>query len=255
VTKYAADYPWIELVRMPDRRERHFAGKVHAFNAGYARVKDLPYEVIGNLDADISFDEDYYSFLLAKLAGDPALGLVGTPFKDSSLAPYDYRFVGTEHVCGACQLFRRQCFLEIGGYVPIKGGGVDLVAAISARMKGWKTRTFTDKVSVHGRGIGRAKNSALAFRFNYGVKDYELGVHPLWEFLRSVYQMKNKPFFLGGLSLGAGYIWALLRRTKRPVSPEFVAFRRREQLRRLRRIVSRNTVPYSEAVRQPSGSA
>src|SRR5208337_4086242 len=82
VSKYAAEYPWIELVRMPERRERHFAGKVHAFNAGYARVRDLDYEVIGNLDGDISFDEDYFSLLLGRLAEDSTLGLVGTPFKD-----------------------------------------------------------------------------------------------------------------------------------------------------------------------------
>src|ERR1700733_12721057 len=62
VRKYAAVYPWIELVRMPERQERHFAGKVHAFNAGYARVRDLDYSVIGSMDGDISFDEDYFSF-------------------------------------------------------------------------------------------------------------------------------------------------------------------------------------------------
>ena len=56
VSKYAAVHPWIELVRMPERPERHFAGKVHAFNAGYARVPDLEYDVIGNLDCDTSFD-------------------------------------------------------------------------------------------------------------------------------------------------------------------------------------------------------
>ena len=44
VRKYAADHPWIELLRMPERRERHFAGKVQAFNAGYARVQGLDYE-------------------------------------------------------------------------------------------------------------------------------------------------------------------------------------------------------------------
>jgi biofilm PGA synthesis N-glycosyltransferase PgaC len=41
VRKYAADNPWIELLRMPERAERHFAGKVHAFNAGYAKAKEL----------------------------------------------------------------------------------------------------------------------------------------------------------------------------------------------------------------------
>jgi len=53
VNKYAAEHPWIELVRMPERRERHFAGKVHAFNAGYARVRDLQCEMVGSLDGDI----------------------------------------------------------------------------------------------------------------------------------------------------------------------------------------------------------
>ncbi len=41
VKKYIGEHPWIELVRMPERVERHFAGKVHAFNAGYARVRGL----------------------------------------------------------------------------------------------------------------------------------------------------------------------------------------------------------------------
>ena len=107
VAKYAADHSWIELVRMPARRERHFAGKVHAFNAGYARVKDLDYDVIGSLDGDISFDEDYFAFLLRKMVENSALGLVGTPFREGSNLVYDYRFVNIEHVSGACQLFRR----------------------------------------------------------------------------------------------------------------------------------------------------
>ena len=85
--------------------------------------------------------------------------MVGTPFKENSSHIYDYRFVSIEHVSGACQLFRRECFEEIGGYVPVKDGGVDQIAVISARMKGWKTRTFTEEVCVHHRrdGNGRAR--------------------------------------------------------------------------------------------------
>src|ERR1035438_9109500 len=47
VKKYAGQYKWIELVRMPERQERHFAGKVKAFNAGYERVLDLEWEIMG----------------------------------------------------------------------------------------------------------------------------------------------------------------------------------------------------------------
>jgi len=231
VRRYAAEHRWIELVRMPERAERHFAGKIHAFNAGYARMRNLKYDVIGSLDGDISLDEDHFSFLLEKLAEDPRLGVVGTPFKDRST--YDYRFVSIEHVSGACQLFRRACFEAIGGYVPVKQGGVDHIAVITARMKGWKTRTFTDKVCVHHRGVGSAESSALAARFRDGSLDYALGGHPVWELFRTAYQLTKRPFVVGGLTLLAGYVWAGVRRMERPVSRELVDFRRREQMRRL----------------------
>lgn len=239
VKKYATEHEWIQLVRMPERRERHFAGKVHAFNAGHARVKDLDYEVIASLDADITFDKDYFCFLLDKLAADPTLGLVGTPFRGTSNESYDYRFVSIDHVSGACQVFRRECFESIGGYVPVKGGAIDNIAVITARMKGWKTRTFTEKVCLHHRPMGTAQHGAILARFNHGVKDYAIGNHPAWELFRVIFQMTKKPFLLGGLTLGAGYMWALVRRPERPVSHELMAFHRREQMQRLKRFFMR----------------
>src|SRR5438445_278526 len=206
VRKYAVDHPWIELVRMPERHERNFAGKVHAFNAGYARMTDLKYAMIGSLDGDISFDEDYFSFLLSKCAEDPTLGLVGTPYRDPLDQTCDYRSVNIDYVSGACQLFRRECFEEIGGYVPLKEGGVDDVAVITARMKGWKTRTVTDKVCLHHRTHGAAEHSILMTWFKDGALEYALGGHPVWELFRTVYQMTKRPFVVGGLMLSAGYV-------------------------------------------------
>jgi poly-beta-1,6-N-acetyl-D-glucosamine synthase len=235
VGKYAAEHPWMQLVQMPARGERHFAGKVFAFNAGYDSLKGVDFQVICSLDADISFDADYFSFLLGKLTEDARLGLVGTPFKDETTNIYDYRFVSIEHVSGACQVFRRECFEEIGGYVPVKGGGIDHIAVITSRMKGWKTRTFTEKVCYHHRSIGTAQRGALMARFKFGAQDYALGGHPVWELFRTIYQMSKRPYVLGGLMLGAGYLWSLVRRVKRPVSDDLITFRRREQMERLSR--------------------
>ncbi len=240
VEKYAAQHEWIELLRMPERKERHFAGKVDAFAAGQARVKALAYKVIACLDADISFDNDYFFFLLGKLESDPRLGLVGTPFRETSNETYDYRFVSIEHVSGACQVFRRECFEDIGGYVPVKGGAIDNIAVISARMKGWKTRTFTDKFCLHHRGMGTAQRGPIHARFKSGAKDYAIGNHLVWELFRSAYQMTRKPFVVGGIALGAGYLWASVRRVQRPVSPELMRFLRREQMHRLTKVFTRS---------------
>jgi len=238
VRKYAVDHPWIELVRMPERQERHFAGKAHAFNAGRASVTDLVFNVIGNLDADVSFEADHFEFLVAKFTEDARLGVVGAPFREEKFQ-YDYRFSNIENVWGGCQLFRRACLDDIGGYVPVKGGCVDHIAVVSARMRGWKTRTFTEKVCLHHRVMGTAERGGLAAKFRAGVKDYSVGYHPVWELFRTFYQMKHRPFFIGGLVLGSGYTWSMVRRVKRPVSNDLVAFTRREQMQRLSRFLSR----------------
>jgi glycosyltransferase involved in cell wall biosynthesis len=231
VKKYAAEHKWIELVRMPERKERHFAGKVYAFNAGYSKVKDLQYDIIGSLDADISFDDtEYFDFLLQKFMQNLILGVAGTPFREGT-AQYDYRFSRKEHVSGACQLFRRECFESIGGYVPLKAGAIDLTAVVTARMKGWRTETFTDKVCNHHRRMGTAKNHILTATFKSGYGDYPMGVHLIWQLFRSVYQMSRKPIIFGGIVLMAGYLWAMLTRVQTPVSIDFVKFRRKEQMR------------------------
>ncbi len=139
VRKYAADNPWIELLRMPERRERHFAGKVYAFNAGYAKVKDLNPDVIGNLDADVSFGSEHFRHIVSKFAEPSANWALWERHSAKELFQYDYRFTNIENVWGGCQLFRRECFEDIGGYMPLKGGCIDHIAVVSARMKGWKT--------------------------------------------------------------------------------------------------------------------
>jgi biofilm PGA synthesis N-glycosyltransferase PgaC len=234
IERYAADHLWIELVRMPERKERNFAGKVYAFRAGYERVSNVDYEVIGSLDADLSFGDDYFLFLLHKLAENPALGLVGTPFKEDGNQVYDYRFSSIEHVSGACQLFRRACFETIGGYVPIKGGGIDLVAVVTARMKGWRTRTFTERVCFHHRKMNSAMNKGWKLKFKWGQSDYRLGGHPAWQLFRCCYQMRNRPYVAGGMLTLAGYYISLIGRQPRAVSDEFATFRGKEQMLRLK---------------------
>jgi len=231
--EYCSRHGWMELVRRPEHADRQFAAKVHCFRAGYNRVKDLEFDIVGNLDADLTFEPDYIAYLLDKFSRNPRLGVAGTPFVEGESSAYDYRFTNIEHVSGACQLFRRECFESIGGYTPIKGGGIDWVAVTTARMKGWTTRTFTDKTIRHHRTMGTGKARPLGARYSLGRQDYYLGNHPLWQVFRTFYQMKYKPYVVGGLALFWGYAAAGLQRRKRPVPDELVAFIRREQVERL----------------------
>jgi len=237
VKKYLPKHSWMQLVQRPEHRERSFAGKVHAFNAGFERVKDLQYEVVGNLDADVSFGEDYLEFLLDKYREDSNLGVAGTIFKEEGYSSATDSFEGQNHVAGGCQLFRRECFAQIGGYVPNPAGGIDWIAVTTARMMGWKTRSFREKAFFHYRSLGTAERGKVASSFSYGEKDYYLGGHPVWELFRVIYRITKTPYVIGSLALSSGYLWAALRRMERPVSAELMRFHRREQMMKLQIIL------------------
>jgi glycosyltransferase involved in cell wall biosynthesis len=239
VAPYGEQVSWIELLRREQRADRNFAGKVYAFRAGLERVQSLEFEIIGNLDADLSFDPDYLEFLIRKFAEDPKLGVAGTPFTENS--GYDSArdsFEGQNHVAGGCQLFRRRCFEEIGGYIPSAAGGIDWIAVTTARMNGWKTRSFREKRFHHYRSLGTAGRSGTAANFLYGQKDYYLGGSPIWELFRVAYRTAKPPVLIAGLALLSGYCWAALWRVERSVTPELMRFHRREQMKKLKAIFS-----------------
>jgi glycosyltransferase involved in cell wall biosynthesis len=241
VRRYVAEHSWIEHLRLPDHRDRSFAAKANCFNAGFERVRRKAFDVVGNLDADISFGPDYFEYLLGRFAQQPDLGVAGTPFYEDEEQPgehsYAHEAANLSHVSGACQMFRRACFDDVGGYVPIKGGAIDWMAVTTARMKGWRTQTFVDRACRHHRKIGTANHGPLMARFHYGRKAYYVGGHPLWEFARGVFQMRRAPRVLGGLWFMAGFSWAAITRMPRPVSPELMAFHRHEQMTRLRQVL------------------
>jgi len=235
--QYAAQYPWIEVVHRPRQLDRSFAGKVRAFNAGLERLTSVDYDVVGNLDGDISLEPDYFEFLMQKFAQDPKLGVAGTPFvEDSGYDSARDSFEGENYVAGGCQLFRAECYREIGGYVANRNGGIDWIAVMSARMKGWRVRSFREKRFHHYRKLGTAQKSVYGALRDYGERAYFLGSSPVWHAFRCVYRMARRPYVLGGLTLFWGYAWAALRRINRPISAELMHFCRQEQNAKLRAI-------------------
>jgi len=236
VAAFAVTHPWIVLVRRPQRADRNFAGKAHAIGAAIECLQDVSFEVMGNLDADVTFEPNYMEFVIGKFAADPQLGLAGTPFTEDGYDSTRDSFEGENYVAGPCQLFRFRCFQEIGGYVAHRAGGVDWIAVMTARMKGWNVRAFPDKRFHHHRTMGTAERGALSALFSYGEKDYYLGGSPIWQLFRVTYRMAKKPYIGGGLALLFGYTWAALRRIERPVSPELMRFHRKDQMRKLRGI-------------------
>lgn len=234
VKSYSKRCSWIKLLRMPEHRDRHFAAKANCFNTAYQKIKKNKFDIIGNLDADVSFGSDYFEFILDKFKQIPGLGVAGTPYIEGSESSYNEAITDLDHVSGSCQIFRRTCFEQIGGYVPIRGGGIDWTAVTTARMRGWITRSFPERQFFHHRSMGTAQNGIFLSRFKHGQKDYYLGGDLLWEVFRSVYQMTRKPYILGGLSLFAGFTYAGIRQMDNPIPEQLIRFHREEQRKKLK---------------------
>lgn len=234
VEKYAAKHDFIKLVRTGGRRQRSFSSKVEAFNSGYKNLKDMEFEYLGILDADVSFGPHYYEYILEKFRRNERLGIAGGVRYDLDKGIFTKVISSSDSVGGGYQIFRRRCFDSTGGFIPLAMGGEDTVIQICAQINGWEVKSFREIKVFHHRSTGTGAASILSAKFNNGVRDYLIGYHPVFELLRCVFRIIEKPIILGSLLWLGGYCRAWLHSYERSVPDGFVEYLRKEQIGKLK---------------------
>lgn len=237
VERHARQHDFIRLVNVERAPGRHFGNKVHAFNRGLEEVRGLPFEFVGNLDADISFGPRYVESILAELEQDPKLGIAGGMVHSLLGEEFVSQEVALDSVAGAVQLFRRACFEQVGGYLPLPLGGIDTAAEVTARMHGWKVRTLPEQSVLEHRRTGSATSRPLSTRIKEGRRMQSLGYGLLFFLLRSAYRSLESPVLVGSAAAVFGFIGGRLRGDPVVLSPEATRFLRAEQMRKLKRLV------------------
>ena len=208
---------------------------MHAFNLGLEIARHIEYEFIGNLDADISLEPDYFERVLFEFRKDHALGLAGGMVSSLTNGEFVRQDVSLDSVAGAVQLFRRMCFEQVGGYVPLPLGGIDAAAEIMARMKGWRVRTFPYLHVLEHRRTGSAKASPLGSRIREGRRLYALG-YDFWCYcLRCLYRLIERPRIIGSGAGLFGFLQGMFKREPIVLPIEVVHYLRAEQRGKIRR--------------------
>lgn len=239
VSKYAAKHQFITLLSLRRAHKRNFGAQVRAIGEGCAHLKSLGYDYIGNLDADVSFDSGYFAELLKRFQTDSQLGLAGGAITEEDCGLFRERKRNSpDSVAHAVQLFRRECFDAIGGYPPLRYGGPDWHAAVVARMKGWRVESFQDLPVRHHRPTGTADKWQRDC-FRQGCMDFSLGSHPIFEIIKCIRRIPDKPKLAGAVTRLSGFAWCYCTGQTREVSVEFMKFLRKEQMSRVRSIVKR----------------
>ena len=239
--EYGSRYAFIEVVDHVRPPGRHFGNKVRAFNAGLDRLRGVEFDFVGNLDADISLESPYFECLLREFAADSKLGIAGGMIHTTMGDRYVSQEVALDSVAGAVQLFRKECFEQIGGYRTLPNGGIDAAAEIAARMNGWTTRTFEHLMVKEHRRTGSATATPLSARLREGRRMHSLGYSPLFFSLRCIYRVREQPAVIGSVAALYGYLVSALSRMPLAMSPQEVQFLRREQRGKMRRLLRLRT--------------
>ncbi len=235
IKQHAERINFIEYIRREkSETSPSFVSKVCAIHAGVKAMSGTSYWFVGILDADITFGSDYYERVISKFHLDKKLGIAGGFIYERRDDVFRNRPSNTaKSVAGAIQLFRKECYEEIGGHVPLPYGGEDWICEILARKNGWTVTAFPDIVAYHHKP-SEAKRGALKDSIRLGKMDYAVGSHPLFELVKCVRRVKERPFFLRALFRLLGFSWSSIKGNRRAVSAEVVYYLREEQMKRLK---------------------
>jgi glycosyltransferase involved in cell wall biosynthesis len=237
INKYLHEFNYIESEILDSSANRNFASKVYAINRAEDKIIAFPYDYIGILDADITLQESYYEKVLEMFENNSKLGIAGGVLKEYDGVRFVNRIYSPWSVSGGIQLFRRKCYEEIGGLIPLKWGGEDAIAEAAARMHKWEVKSFPDIIGYHHRATGTGNDAGLLSTcFQRGLQDYFYGVHPIYQIGRCIRRIFVRPFLLGSFLQMSGFIWPYLKNETIDIPREIFDHIRKEQLKRMFKI-------------------
>lgn len=237
--RLAAELPFVVPLHAPehppllDPRDRlASAAAPRTFNFGLASQEWRRFTHIAKLDGDIELPPTYFERILAEFTADERLGMAGGLRRELVRGRWQLEKVPTEHhVNGALKCWSRECFEAIGGIEERLSW--DVIDETTARMRGYRTRTFEDLVAIHHRPWASA-DGTLRGRARYGASAYIARFPAYWVTARSLKIAASAPRGLSGLAFLYGYARAALRRAPRVEDEEFKRAVRRELRDRIR---------------------
>lgn len=237
----SAEHGWIRVVAFEHggggeladgRREGR---DLEAFRAGVRALREEP-AVVVKLDADVSFETDYFALLLDRFAAEPDLGIASGACWELEDGRWVRRRVMADHPRGATRAYRRECLPELMALEPRMGwDGVDELA-VSAR--GFRSRTFTEIPFRHHRAEGGRERGRFQARMAQGRGSWYMGYRPSYVLLRTVYHLRSG---VAATGIAWGYASAAVRRERR--CPDTEVRRRLRDRQRLRSALRRGTPP------------
>jgi poly-beta-1,6-N-acetyl-D-glucosamine synthase len=234
VESYLGDNSFIRLLSMPVSYRRDFASKVHAINVALKCIDVTSYDFIGTIDADVSFGQAFIENISQAFSRDQSLGITGGVIWEMLKGKWKYVHSNPEWcVGGAAQFFRKQCFVDIGGYSLLPRGGEDTICEYVARSKGWRVYALNECQVFHHRSSLVQKKNVLRYVYELGKQDFSWGSGVVFEIMKCFSRIWRYPFFFGSIARLLGYLHCLIQKEPLDVSPEIAQLVRLQQKNRI----------------------
>lgn len=219
IQKYCNNHSWIKLVRI-DRDARRMPGSavINAFNTGYELVRQSDYNYIVKLDCDLRFGADYFEGLISRFNENKNLGIASGVYLENKGGAWSVIKMPAYHAAGASKMIRRECFQQIGGFVPFRGW--DTVDEIRSQIMGWQTSHFEELRFYHlkteGAGIGQLRTNIML-----GEIYFITGGSRLFLLLKIIHRILfSRPVVIAGLMMFWGYLRSIVLKKKLLVTNE-----------------------------------
>jgi Glycosyl transferase family 2 len=231
----AQQHSFIIPLHLPAGAARSFDAKDRAIRQAYSLIGGHRYEFVGFIDADIApRRHDLFDALVGSLRRDPGLGIVGGLIHERQRGVWkDRPGNSVDSVAGGLQVFRRECYEQIGGYAPLPLGGEDWLAQLEAGMRGWRVRVLPDQALLHYR-VTSSAGGRIKGLIRLGMMDASFGTHPLFELAKCSRRVSTKPYVAAALLRYFGYVAYIAMRRPRLIPPLAAQYLRQQQWEKLR---------------------
>ncbi len=228
VEALARTHSWIRLESIPPSRDEGRAPPiVRAFHHGLSALPERP-EIVVKLDADISFDDDYFSRLLEEFERDPRLGIASGWAYELEDGRWRVRNATWAPVWCPSRAYRRECLEDV---LPLEERfGWDTIDLVKATVADWDFRAVEGLPFRHHRPEGRRERTQWSRWVAQGRASHYMGYRFPYLVLRSLYRARRQPAAVG---IVAGFVLTALRREPRYPDAAVRQWIRNEQ--RLRR--------------------
>jgi hypothetical protein len=188
-------------------------------------------DVFVKVDADTSFEADYFERLLERFAEQPDLGIAGGSCYELCDGRWERIKVSGSHPRGASRAYRWALLDDVHALEPELGwDGVD---EVMAELRGYRTAGFQDLCFRHHRKVGEREGRMRAGSA-LGRQAWYMGYRPSYLVLRALYRAREN---VASVAMVWGYASAAA--TGAPRCPQPVVIDRIREGQRLRVVVRR----------------